>query len=170
MKLLKVSIILLMVMFPAVTFGAEYDKNLIEREVMKVLDDFIESFSAKDPVAHAATYHFPHFRLARGVMTTGESAEDIIQAHIELFKILPNSGWHKSIWVKREIINISEVKIHVNTRFRRLRKDGSEIGTYDSLYILSNYLLHDLRIFPLEKHYKRIARDRSLLWALGPQL
>jgi len=136
MKLSMISILLLVIMFTPVAFGAEYDKNQIEKEVMEVLDDFIESFSAKDPVAHAATYHFPHFRLARGVMSTAESAENIIQVHVELFKTLPGTGWHKSIWDRREIISISDTKVHVNTRFRRLRKDGSEIGSYNSLYIL----------------------------------
>ncbi len=103
---------------------------------MAVLDEFIRSFSAKDPVAHAAPYHVPHYRLARGEMNSWETEVDVVQSHVEAFKILPDTGWDRSIWIDRQIVTLTETKVHVATRFRRLREDGSEIGTYDSLYIL----------------------------------
>ena len=108
----------------------------IEQAVMVVLDDFMTSFSGRDPVAHAATYHFPHFRLAGGVMRSWTTAEDAIRDHEALFKNLPATGWHKSIWLDRQITTLSDTKVHVNTRFQRLRADGSEIGAYNSLYVL----------------------------------
>ena len=112
------------------------DTAAIEQAVMAVLDDFMTSFSGRDPVAHAATYHFPHFRLAGGVMRSWATAEDAIRDHEALFKNLPATGWHKSIWLDRQITTLSDTKVHVNTRFQRLRADGSEIGAYHSLYVL----------------------------------
>lgn len=113
------------------------DTAQIEREVMEVLDEFMRTFSNSDPEAHIATYHFPHHRLARGTMTTLESRESGIEWMEQVFRALPDSGWHESVWVHRRVVTIGESKVHVDTRFRRLREDGSEIGTYDSLYILT---------------------------------
>ena len=127
----------MVVFFCASTASAEdIDRRQVEGNVMEVLDEFIRSFSAMDAKAHIATYHFPHYRLARGVMSVTETAEEGVRLHQQLFKQLPDTGWFKSIWIDREITNISDTKVHVKTRFRRLRRDGSEIGTYDSLYIL----------------------------------
>lgn len=114
----------------------EVGHGQIETSAMAVLDEFIRSFSAMDAKAHIATYHFPHYRLARGVMNVTETAEDGVRQHQQLFKQLPGTGWFRSVWIDREVTNISDTKVHVKTRFRRLRKDGSEIGTYNSLYIL----------------------------------
>lgn len=139
MKLFKAIIALIMFSSSLTVYAAgpgTGNSPQIEKAAMTVLDEFIRSFSAKDPEAHIATYHFPHFRLARGVMNVIQTAADGVEQHRNLFKQLPDTGWDKSIWVSREITNISENKVHVKTRFRRLRKDGSEIGTYNSLYIL----------------------------------
>ena len=116
--------------------SAAPDTAAIEQAVMVVLDDFMTSFSGRDPIAHAATYHFPHFRLAGGVMHSWATAEDAIRDHEALFKNLPATGWHKSIWLDRQITTLSDTKVHVNTRFQRLRADGTEIGAYNSLYVL----------------------------------
>lgn len=128
--------LLVLMSFSATTWADNFDQAEVENQAMVVLDEFMRSFSAMDPEAHIATYHFPHYRLARGTMSVTETAEDGIALHRQLFKQLPDSGWHKSIWIDRQITNISASKVHVETRFRRLRSDGSEIGTYNSLYIL----------------------------------
>ena len=114
----------------------EFDQTQVEQETMKVLDEFMASFNARDPVALADTYHFPHYRLARGIMSFWETKNAAVQAHVTTYRALPDSGWNRSEWLQRRVDTISESKVHVATRFRRLRQDGSEIGTYDSLYIL----------------------------------
>jgi hypothetical protein len=103
---------------------------------MAVLDEFIRSFSARDAAAHIATYHFPHYRLARAVMSVTETSQQGIEQHQTLFANLPATGWDRSVWLQRKIALAGENKVHVDARFRRLRVDGSEIGSYDSLYIL----------------------------------
>ncbi len=118
------------------TSSAESKDAKTETVIMSVLDDFMASFSARDSRAHTATYHFPHFRLAQGQMSKWETREDAIQSHVTLFENLPNTGWHRSIWVERKILSMSDSKVHVATRFRRLREDGSEIVTTESLYVL----------------------------------
>ena len=45
--------------------------------------------------------------------------------------------WHRSEWVRREIVQGDDEKVHVVTRFVRLRADGSVIKTFDSLYVMT---------------------------------
>jgi len=121
----------------SVSAAAQGDSSQTEKEVMGVLDAFMASFNASDPEAHTATYHFPHFRLAQGNMASWETREDAISVHKFLFLKLLITGWHKTEWLDRKIISITDAKVHVATRFRRLREDGSEIVTAESLYVLT---------------------------------
>ena len=129
---------LILLAYALTAIGGDFDRAQVGREALQVLDQFMSSFNARDPQAHTATYHFPHYRLARGDMNVWTTREDAEQAHADLFRSLPDNGWDRSMWVQRRIVTLSETKVHVATRFRRLRKDGSEIGTYDSLYVLIN--------------------------------
>jgi hypothetical protein len=136
MKLIAAVNLLLMLMQPTAGYTEVFDRAQIESEVMAVLDEFIRAFSASDPIAHVATYHFPHYRLARGEMSVWEDENAAVRANKAVFESLPATGWARSTWIERRIVTMSDTKVHVATRFRRLREDGTEIGTYDSLYIL----------------------------------
>ena len=109
MKVLQsITLLSLFIMLPLISF-AQSTSNNDEQEVLSVLDDFMSSFSGSDPV---------------------------VTAHIRIFDNLSDTDWHHSEWVEREIINITDTKAHVATRVRRFRDDGSEIVTFESLYIL----------------------------------
>lgn len=129
---------LILVSILSTSSGAELDREKIEMEVMSVLDEFMRSFSALDAHAHTATYHFPHFRLAQGVMRSWDTREEATQVHVSGFGNLPSTGWSRSVWIDRKIISVSASKVHVATRFQRQREDGSEIVTTESLYILTH--------------------------------
>ena len=109
-------------------------KRQISAEVMTVLDQYMAAFNRLDIAAWEDTFHFPHYRLASGEMNvlngpSGRSAED-------LRKYLGDE-WDHSAWLRRDIVHISADKVHVDTRFARYRKDGSEISAFDSLYVLT---------------------------------
>ena len=135
-QITRVILILCSFGFISSASGAE-GKDTVRKEVIAVLDAFMVSFSASDPKAHTATYHFPHFRLANGAMNSWQTRDDAIKAHEQIFPRLRESGWHRSVWIDRDIIGMSDTKVHVATRFRRLRADGSEIITAESLYVLT---------------------------------
>ena len=137
MKLHKLAVLLIAASCVSIAAAAQDDSRQTEEAVMNVLDAFMTSFSASDPEAHTATYHFPHFRLAQGRMASWQTREDAIRDHRRLFERLPDTGWHRSEWLDRKIISITDTKVHVATRFRRLREDGSEIVTAESLYVLT---------------------------------
>jgi hypothetical protein len=46
-------------------------------------------------------------------------------------------GWQRSEWTQRKIVQGDGTKVHVVTSFVRLRSDGSEIGTFHSLYVVT---------------------------------
>src|ERR1035437_8964191 len=107
----------------------------IKKEVLKVLDDYLASFNAKDLHAHYATYHFPHYRLASGKMTILEKPD--YADSTKFFAKLIQEGWHHSVWEHRNIVQASDSKVHIDTKFIRYRADGTVLGTFESLYIVT---------------------------------
>ena len=107
----------------------------IKKEVLTVLDNFMSSFNARNATAHYATYHFPHYRLASGKMTVLESFPTADTA--KFLQKLVQAGWHHTKWDHRNVVQASAEKVHVDTRFTRYRSDGTVLGTYESLYVLT---------------------------------
>ena len=136
MKILQSMTLLSLFIVLPLSSSAQTADNNVKQEIFSVLDDFMSTFSNSDPAGHAATYHVPHFRLARGRMSSWDTREDVVTAHVRIFANLSNTDWHHSEWVEREIISISDTKAHVATTVRRFREDGSEIVTFESLYVL----------------------------------
>lgn len=112
--------------------GQTVDKQT-EKDIYAILDAFMNGFNNQNMKQHFSTYHFPHYRLASGKLTTLENAGDSIKYK----KGLLQSDWHYSRWDHRNIIQASDNKIHVLTRFTRYRADNSIIASYESLYILT---------------------------------
>jgi hypothetical protein len=103
--------------------------------VIKALDDYMNNFNAKDLKGWEATYQFPHYRLASGQMSVLERAG--LRDSAQVFGTLQKAGWHHSRWEHRNIVQASADKVHVDTQFSRFRADGSKIGNYESLYVLT---------------------------------
>jgi hypothetical protein len=105
----------------------------VEAEVMKLLDEYMSAWNRADLAAWERTFHFPHYRLASGKMTVLDwpGVQDTPAPWA------PGSDWHHSAWRRRRIVHASDKKVHVDTRFTRYRADGSEIGSYDSLYVVT---------------------------------
>ena len=105
----------------------------VEAEVMKVLDEYMAAWNRQDMAAWERTFHFPHHRLASGKMSVLERPG--LQDAAKVWAAIP--GWHHSQWERRRIVHASADKVHVDTMFARYRADGSKIGSYESLYILT---------------------------------
>ena len=106
----------------------------VESAVMRTLDDYMTAFNRMDMAAWEATFHFPHYRLAGGQMKVLDRAG--LQKAEDVRKSL-GDGWHHSAWGRRKIIQWSADKVHVDTLFLRYRADGSQIGSFESLYVLT---------------------------------
>jgi len=100
-----------------------------------VLDDFMAALNAHDAAAMDATMHFPHVRFAAGKIKVYERPGD---NPMDLFQALKDKDdWLYSTWRTRKLVQFTDVKAHVALSYTRYRSDGSVIGVYESLYVLT---------------------------------
>jgi hypothetical protein len=118
--------------------ASTFDPAQEERQIMAVLDAFMNAFNARDAAAEERTYHFPHYRLAGGDMRVLEGPGADTQALMNAtYKQFESFGWRRSAWTRRKIVHLSADKAHVDAQFTRYRGDAAVIGAYDSLYVLT---------------------------------
>lgn len=101
--------------------------------VQKVLDEFMTAFNARDIPAFEKCFNFPSVRFASNTMTIIEKG----QMQPERFTTGALAEWDHSAWERRNVIHAGKDKVHVDTRFTRYRKDGSIIGGFDSIYVVT---------------------------------
>ena len=106
-----------------------------EREALAVVNAYMDAFNARDVAGTDRTLHFPHVRLASGKVHTleaaGESPPDFFERFAEA------TGWAYSCWDYRHAIQSSEEKVHFAVQFTRYREDGTAIGEYPSIWVLT---------------------------------
>jgi hypothetical protein len=98
------------------------------------LDAFMTAFNARDLKAFEATFNFPHVRFASNTVRTimpGDMKPD-------MFTTGALAEWDHSAWARRAVIHAGADKVHIDTRFTRYRKDGSVLGGFDSIYIVTH--------------------------------
>jgi hypothetical protein len=100
---------------------------------MGCLDEFMNAFNARDLAAFEATFNFPSIRLASNTLTVIEPGHH----QPAMFETGPLSDWNHSAWDRREVIHSGADKVHFDTRFTRYRADGSVIGGFDSIYVVT---------------------------------
>jgi hypothetical protein len=110
-----------------------------EAEVLRVLDEFMAAFNNQDFDAMAALFHYPHVRIARGGVSIWDTAEEYKAARTpaDQERFLRATEWHHSGWDSRQVVHRSDDKVHIAVQFTRYREDGSVIGNYDSLWIVT---------------------------------
>jgi hypothetical protein len=101
---------------------------------MGVLDRHLAALNAGDAAALAQTLHFPHYRLAGGRMQIWEHPE----TYLRDFHARAGREWHHSAWDFRIPISASPDKVHLDVQFSRFRADGSILGRYRSLWVVSS--------------------------------
>ena len=99
----------------------------------KVLDDFMAAFNARDIPACEATFNFPSVRLASNTLVILNKCD----MKPERFTSGALAEWDHSAWERRDVIHAGADKVHIDTRFTRYRKDGSVIGGFDSIYVIT---------------------------------
>ena len=98
-----------------------------------VLDAFMAAFNARDVTAFEATFNFPSIRLASNTLRIIERGDH----RPEMFHTGALAEWDHSAWERRAVIHAGADKVHFDTRFTRYRKDGSVIGGFDSVYVVT---------------------------------
>ena len=100
---------------------------------IRCLDDFMAAFNARDLEAFEATFNFPSVRLASNTLALIERGYH----QPTMFETGALAEWDHSAWERRDVIHSGPDKVHVDTRFTRYRADGSVIGGFDSVYVVT---------------------------------
>ena len=121
---------------PAATYAVEAQISRDDRAKCEdVLKLWMAALNRHDASAMDALMHFPHVRIAGGVVTVyqqpGNNPMDLFE------RLRKQDGWHHSVWNETKLVQSSPAKAHYAVRYTRYREDGSVIGIYDSLYVLS---------------------------------
>ena len=100
------------------------------------LDGFMAAFNAQDAEAiRTRWFHFPHVRFHSGRVTVMQTPADYHNLVWE--RSGQSTDWGRSAWDDVEVIDAGPEKVHFRVRFTRYRDDGSAIGSYPSLYIVT---------------------------------
>ena len=95
----------------------------------------MEAFNAGNGAAHAATLHYPSFRIdAEGNLAVLQSAAEYAAMFDAARDDFP---WHRTLYDSREVVQSGAHKVHVLVRFTRYYADGEKRSSHDSLYIVS---------------------------------
>jgi hypothetical protein len=101
-----------------------------------VMDGFMAAFSAEDAEAiRTRWYHFPHVRFHSGQVTVFETPGDFRSRVFE--RLGQSRDWARSAWDHVEPVDAGPDKVHFRVQFTRYRADGTPIGSYRSLYIVT---------------------------------
>jgi hypothetical protein len=105
--------------------------------VREAMDGFMAAFNAEDREAMQSRWlHFPHVRFHRGKVTITATPDDLIM------KVWERRGeaktWVRTAWDYVEVVDAGADKVHFRVQFTRFRADGSPIGSYKSLYIVTS--------------------------------
>lgn len=101
---------------------------------MACLDLFMVGFNGRDINVYDQAFNFPSVRLASNTLRIINKGDQ----KPGMFDNLQNTGWDHSAWRRREVIHAGADKVHIDTNFARYRKDGSILGGYDSIYVVTN--------------------------------
>ncbi len=101
----------------------------------ELLDRFMVALDDHDSAAMDACIHFPHVRMAEGAVVVydppGNNPMDLFD------RLKTRDGWHHSAWKHKRVVQFSDDKVHLDVQYIRYREDGSVIGVYDALYIVT---------------------------------
>jgi len=119
------------------TSGGPMAKDHLDAEAVRaaqgVLDAFMKAFNARDIPAWQDTFNFPSVRLASQGLVILNKAD----VSADRFNAGSLAEWDHSAWDRREVIHAGPDKVHIDTRFTRYRRDGSVIGGFDSIYVVT---------------------------------
>jgi len=105
------------------------------------MDGFMAAFNAQDLAALRDTwFHFPHVRFHSGRVSTWETPEAYTADSVRTHRAAHAGqwdGWARTAWDYVEAVDAGADKVHFRVQFTRFRADGSVIGSYKSLYIVT---------------------------------
>ena len=109
--------------------------NEIKEKAKNVVEGYIAALNGRSVPSLEIHLHFPHTR----IMRNGEPRSwDTAREYLDDFQNrLKEDGWHSTELLNVDTEIISKKKCHTRISFKRLRRDGTSINTYQSLYVIT---------------------------------
>lgn len=108
-----------------------------ERGAMAALDQFMAGMNARDGALFAAALNYPHVRFASNRVRIWNTAEEFGGGYIQEFLGRAESGWARSRFDLRDVIESSADKVHIQVQFSRLDVNGNVLASYRSFWIVT---------------------------------
>jgi len=115
---------------------AEAAAETPEQAGLRTLDAFMAAFNARDVEAWIATLNFPHVRIAGGTVAVFPDAA-AFRDNFEFASFARQTGWSRSEWTERRLVQAGPDKVHFAVAFTRFREDGSVLARYESFYVVT---------------------------------
>jgi len=102
----------------------------------EAVDGFMAAFNAEDREAMQTRWvHFHHVRFHSGRVTVMQTPDDFAASVWE--RTGEAEGWARTAFDYVEPIDAGPTKVHFRVQFTRFRADGSPMGSYKSLWIVT---------------------------------
>ena len=110
----------------------EYEEKAVEAAMA-----YMDAFNEGDVVKTGTCINYPHARVgANGKLRVSENAGAAMPPDFfEEFR--KRDEWNHSCWDSREVIQSIETKVHLMVKFSRYRTDGTRIGTFPSIWVMT---------------------------------
>ena len=114
----------------------EIDQDIAQR-AYDLVNRYFDALNAGDADGVTDTLNFPHFRI--GSKGNVIHYPDRNSNHLGNFhsRTLAN-GWARSVIDRMEVFTTLPTMAHIGVWFRRLRADETEIGSFYSMYVITN--------------------------------
>ena len=102
-------------------------------EAFSVLENFTAAFNRHDVAGMDATLHFPHVFLGKEMVIW--NAPRSLAA--EFVPNLVASGWSFSRYTKKEVLLVTEARVHFLVEYDRCRADGSVLNKQAAIWVVA---------------------------------
>ena len=104
------------------------------KSALAVLDAYMAGLNRGDEAAVNAACNFPHVRIAGGKVVVWPTRGEY---RLDDFRARAGDGWARSQWDERTPIHVGSDKVHLKVKFSRFRTDGSLLGQFETIYIVT---------------------------------
>ena len=115
------------------------ERDRLGRLGLAALDRFQDTWNTRDVAVWSSSLHFPHVRPSAAEFDVFSTADDYIRARQDVFKNVLALGWHRSQWDSRQVLHVSEDKMHIAGQYSRRREAGERISTQQVTYIVTRH-------------------------------
>ena len=111
--------------------------NESEEKAVKAAIGYMDAFNESDANKSDSFINFPHALVgAKGVLIVREKAGNLSSPE-SFTGFRQRYGWNHTCWDSRMVVQSNENKVHLVVTYSRYRADGSKIGTFPSIWIMT---------------------------------